>query len=375
MADDSQFSQSSVLIIDDTPANLAMLFNYLTKRNYKVLVADSGQSGIELAREFRPDVILLDIVMPEMDGFEVCTVLKNDSALSEIPVIFLSALTATAEKIKGFEVGGVDYITKPFQYAELLARVNTQLLIRQQQSKLRELNLNLLQSNNRKDKLFSIISHDIRSPLSAIHGYADLIVEDINKIDQESLLKFSTNILNISKELVELMDNLLAWSRLQLGKIEFAPSKLDFCAVTDKVIKLLEQNATLKKINLSTEYASTCHINADANMLHTVLRNLVSNAIKFTPVGGTVKILTTSDEENFVVSVIDSGIGIEPAKLKKLFVEKERDTSPGTQNEKGTGLGLILCKEFVEQHGGEISVNSAPGYGSTFSFTIPRIEF
>ncbi len=361
---------STILIVDDNPANLGLLFNYLTKQGFKVLVADGGKTAINLVREIKPDLVLLDIVMPEIDGFEVCREIKKDEETKDIPVIFLSALTATAEKIKGFATGGVDYITKPFQYAELVARVNAHLLIQHQQKKLLEYNDNLENTNARKDMLFSIISHDIKTPLSTILGYSDIIMEDFDNLSSDEIKQYNFYINNVAKEINGLIDNLLEWSRFQRGRLDFTQEEFNLYNVVTKVLRLFHEAADLKHIKIVNECPGESIVFADENMVYTILRNLISNAIKFTGDEGVVKISAEKGEGELLVTISDSGIGIAREDIGKLFKMDTKHSTLGTAKEKGTGLGLILCREFVEKNGGAIWVDSMPGEGSSFYFTL-----
>lgn len=364
---------SNILIVDDNPSNLAMLFNYLTRRGYKVLVADSGKTALTMANEVEPDLILLDVIMPEMDGYTVCSEIKNNPKIKDVPVIFLSAVSSSEDKIKAFKSGGVDYITKPFNYEELAARVSAQLTIKHQKAKLEQFNKDLAVVNARKDRLFSIISHDIRSPLSTILGYSEIILEDLDELSNDEIKEYSYYINNVAKEINGLMSNLLDWSRLQLDRIDYTPEEIDLGKVVERVIGLFKQSAEIKRISLSSTINGDSQITADGNMLNTILRNLVSNAIKFTHSGGEVVISSALRDNKTYISVKDTGIGISSNDLQDLFKMEMHKPKVGTNSEKGTGLGLLLCKEFVEKHGGALLVQSSPGKGSSFTFDLGNI--
>jgi len=361
---------SNILIVDDNPSNLAMLFNYLTRRGYKVLVADSGKTALSMANEVEPDLILLDVIMPEMDGYTVCTEIKNNERIKDVPVIFLSAVSSAEDKIRAFNSGGVDYITKPFNYEELAARVSAQLTIKHQKAKLLQLNNDLEVINTRKDRLFSIISHDIRSPLSTILGYSEIIIEDFNDLSPDEIKEYNHYIHNVAKEINGLMSNLLDWSRIQLDRIDYLPEEMKLSKVIEKIKNLFKQAAELKGITLTADTSQADLISADINMLNTILRNLVSNAIKFTNHGGAVSITSFIDKGRVYISVADTGIGISTQEIKNLFKLVNQQPKTGTNNEKGTGLGLILCKEFIEKHGGTLTVESELKQGSTFTFDL-----
>jgi signal transduction histidine kinase len=228
----------------------------------------------------------------------------------------------------------------------------------------------LLKLNADKDLFISILAHDLRSPFTAILGLSDLLIENIRvyNIDEiESLLK---NIKNASLDTFALLEDLLKWTSTQSGKIPFNPQKLSFAEVCKTVLETLNRNAVSKNITI-TGYIGNTNVFADTDMLKTVLRNLISNAIKFTNNGGIISINVEENSEGVIISVSDNGIGIKPDKLAKLFDISQRQTTTGTEEETGTGLGLILCKEFVEKNAGKLWVESEYGKGSIFKFTLP----
>ncbi len=388
-------------MIDDNTTNLNILLDYLNELSYRVLIAPSGEQALQRLQYARPDVILLDIMMPGIDGFETCRRLKADDTTKDIPVIFMTALTETVDKVRGFSVGGVDYITKPFQHEEVLARVKTHLTIRKLQQELRQQNetleryaemlaqkndelkaknaeldeknsqLNLLNAD--KDKFFSIIAHDLRNPIGALRELPQLIAENLDNYSKDELRRLITMQRDAARNLFELLENLLTWSRMQRGLIEFNPEPIQVSALVQRSIALLTPSAAQKAITLTQAVNPSLLGMADHKMIDAVVRNLISNAIKFTNSGGTIEVSGNDDGAFMTIAVKDNGVGIGEQFLPKLFRIDEQYRRTGTANERGTGLGLILCKEFVERNGGEIRVESKIGNGSTFSFTLPKI--
>ena len=393
--------KATILVIDDNTTNLNILLDYLNELSYRVLIAPSGEQALQRLQYARPDVILLDIMMPGIDGFETCRRLKADDATKDIPVIFMTALTETVDKVRGFSVGGVDYITKPFQHEEVLARVKTHLTIRKLQQELRQQNetleryaemlaqkndelkaknaeldeknsqLNLLNAD--KDKFFSIIAHDLRNPIGALRELPQLIAENLDNYSKDELRRLITMQRDAARNLFELLENLLTWSRMQRGLIEFNPEPIQVSALVQRSIALLTPSAAQKAITLTQAVNPSLLGMADHKMIDAVVRNLISNAIKFTNQGGTIDVSGNDDGAFMTIAVKDDGVGIGEQFLPKLFRIDEQYRRTGTANERGTGLGLILCKEFVERNGGEIRVESKIGNGSTFSFTLPKI--
>ncbi len=370
----SENAESIVFIVDDDPTNLHILVDALSRKGFNVAIAKNGEAALNQVEAVNPDIILLDVLMPGIDGFETCRRLKKHAATTEIPVIFMTALSETVDKIKGFEVGGVDYITKPFQYEELFARVNAHLTIRQQHRYIQEQNERLQELNASKDKFFSIIAHDLRNPFSGFLSFIQLMEESVNNGNKDRLTKIITMLRTSAEHLAALLENLLTWSRFQRGLIEYQPHQIEVEHVVAWNIKLLSQNAGQKQITLKNSVPQETFAYADLNMIDMIIRNLLSNAIKFTQTGGQIDVAARQAATKIEVSVSDTGTGISEEKLPKLFRIDARLQRAGTAGEKGTGLGLILCKEFVERHGGSIRVESEVGQGSCFTVSLPWKE-
>lgn len=227
-------------------------------------------------------------------------------------------------------------------------------------------------ANATKDKFFSIIAHDLRSPFNAIIGFSELLLEHHKEYSEEKREYIIKLIAESSKNTFELLETLLEWSRTQSGAIKFDPSQFILEKIIKESIEQVEGSAAQKNISISYSVESAIILNADEEMVKTILRNLISNAIKFTSRSGKIKIVGTKSNDDIIVSVIDNGVGIKKDKIESLFTITNTETTVGTENEKGHGLGLILCKELVDKHGGEIFVKSTEKVGSTFSFAIPN---
>lgn len=362
--------KNSILIVDDNQENIKVLGIALSEKNYNLTVAFNGQDALEILNYTPINLVLLDVMMPGMDGFEVCKRMKADDKQKHIPVIFITALTETSSIVRGFEVGGVDYITKPFKKEELFARVNTQLELQTHKRSLQDKTVELQQTIESRDKLYSVIAHDLRSPLANIKSI--LFALNDGGIDQESFDQLVGMLLSSTNETYDLLENLLYWSKNQLNKLEPQMEVFNVGEIIDETLSLLNPNARKKGITLECSSNGDVFCNADRNMMKTVLRNLTSNAIKFTPKDG--KIILSGHREDKVVkfTVQDTGIGISEENIKKLFDLNNSFTTYGTESEKGSGLGLKLTFEFVNQHKGKILVDSKPGDGSTFNVLIPQ---
>src|SRR6056297_2002803 len=355
---------SHILIIDDVVPNLEIARAILRKAGFQVSIAEGGSEGLKLLQQTSIDLILLDIMMPEMDGFEVATTVKGMEKYADLPIIFLTARNDEESLKKGFELGAVDYITKPFRGAELRMRVRNHLKLRFIQRRVQE-------ANAAKDKFFSIIAHDLRSPFTALVGMSQYLATGIDKLDAETAKEFLEGMHKSSKNAFNLLENLLEWSRIQTGRMPMSPEEIDVTEIVHENLALLEVNIETKELRIENKLHTKEPVYADENAVNTIVRNLLSSAIKFTPRGGQIVLSSNRTEDELVVSVQDSGVGIEPEILDTLFRVDVRHSQAGTDKEKGSGLGLVLCKEFVEKNGGRISVESEVGKGAMFMFTLP----
>ena len=369
-----QNDNPKILIIDDIAENIKVVANVLKKHKFNISYAQSGKNGIERAKKVHFDIILLDIMMPEMDGFEVCRLLKTDLKTKDIPIIFLTAKTDEDSIKKGFEAGGVDFITKPFKTNELLARVNTHIQLKLVQEQLSKTNEEIQLANDNKDKLLSIIAHDLRNPFSVLITFSKLIMDSFDEFTKEDILTYMKSFYDTSKQGFNLLDNLLKWSKSQTGKMEIIPEKLELNDLIEETVTLLNSQALNKQIVLKNSVPQNIWAFADINMVLTVLRNLISNAIKFTNTGGKVTITSEQNKNHVKISIIDNGVGIEASDIDKIFRIDIKHSTSGTLGERGTGLGIILCKEFIEKNNGELMVESQPNEGSKFSFTLPKVK-
>lgn len=358
-----------ILIVDDIEANVQLLATMLAENGFDLGVAYSGKEALDSISAYKPDLILLDIMMPEMDGFQVAKILKGNLATKDIPIIFLTAKADINDITKGFEIGANDYITKPFQSQELLARVNTHLRLKFTMEE-------LVKMNNIRNKFFSIIAHDLKNPFSGILGLAEMLAEDTDKLSPEEIRQTGVVMYKSAKVLYELLENLLEWSRSQLGTIEFRQHPLSVNEYIEKAIQIYKLKAEQKGVNLRSFLNNEMFVYADNFMLNTILRNLIGNAIKFTPSGGIILVgATNCENEDFIKFFVrDNGIGIPEEGKQKLFRMDVKYVRTGTNDEVGTGLGLILVKELVEKHGGQIWFESEVGQGTTFYFTLPKYK-
>lgn len=357
--------KSRVLVVDDISKNLQVVGTMLRNEGYHVMPATSGEQALERAQAQLPDLILLDLMMPEMDGLEVCRRLKSDPLTRPIPVIFLTASNEMEHLVSGFSAGAVDYVTKPFNAPELLARVRTHLELQHARARLREM-------NNEKSEFMGIAAHDLRSPLGAITGFAELILEDgqISRADLEDCVR---RIRTTSARMAEMVQNLLDANRIERGemKLNLAPTELG--ALVSSVIKTQESRAAAKQQKLRLEtVAAPVQVLVDPGVMVQVLENLVSNAVKYSPPGKSIFVRVKKETAAARIEVRDQGPGLSAEDQKKLFGKFARLSAKPTAGENSTGLGLSIVKRMVEAMNGKVWCESELGRGATFIVTVPE---
>lgn len=564
-------SKQTILVIDDSPTTLSIITQFLESYDFEVLVSTDGADGLKVAHTIHPDLILLDILMPDIDGYEVCRRLKAEPHTQKIPIIFITSMTDMEAKVKGFAVGAVDYLTKPLQAEEVLARIHTHLKIQELTKNLQEANVALTQRarrleiinqvarqatsileldtllpvvvesiqqafgyyfvgvwllneprtalllqahtsnrgplsippdftlsiddprsllavacrtgepylanditqsahyrpwqviplthaelalplrngpeilgaldlqsavpgtfeaedtpvlhtladqiaiaihnarlyareknlrhaetekahqltelNANKDKFFSIVAHDLRGPFQPLLNWAFILSQKGAVTEPQRVQEIGQNLYRAAKDFARLLENLLEWARLQQGRIRCARTILNLHKIIADNINLLAEMAANKDLHLITDINPTLHGMADADMVSAILRNLLSNACKFTPRGGRIMVSARRHEPppepasdlsapTFIeIAITDSGVGIAPADLQKLFRIDVHHTTLGIDGEQGAGLGLTLCQDMVERNGGQIWIESTVGQGTTVTFTLPAAPF
>jgi two-component system sensor histidine kinase/response regulator len=372
---------ADILVVDDTAANLDVLVEMLEEQGYRVRPVPSGFLALQSARVQPPDLILLDISMPEMDGYEVCKHLKADENLKDIPVIFISALHDTMDKVQGFDAGAVDYITKPFQFEEVKARVQAHLRTYRMQKELEQQYAAIRKLEELKDNLTHMIVHDMASPIQTIGLAVDLVLSGEAGEGQEKV-EVLARACDASRSLTEMVHSLLDISRMEAGQMPLHRSRVNLRDLADEATRTMHLLAGAKDIRLTVQ-GPPVPLCADADLIRRVFINLIGNALKFTPKGGEVTAtVSTLGPEGRCASgggwagaqVQDTGIGIPEEHHERIF-EKFAQVEAGHQRrEHSSGLGLTFCRLAVVAHGGRIGVRSRPGAGSTFWFELPMTD-
>lgn len=365
-------SEYKILIVDDVMSNVLLLKVLLTNEKFAIATASNGRQALEQVEKENPDLVLLDVMMPDMSGFEVAQHLKSNPNTADIPIIFLTALNSTADIVKGFQVGANDFISRPFNKEELIIRVTHQISLVAAKRLILSKTEELQRTIAGRDKLYSVIAHDLRSPMGSIKMVLNMLILNLpsEKIGAE-MYELLTMANQTTEDVFSLLDSLLKWTKSQIGKLNVVYQDVDLVEVTDGVIEIFSMVASLKKIRIREMKPEKMMVNADIDMLKTVVRNLLSNAIKFSKENSEVLVKMEEVDGMAVVSVQDYGCGISEEGQKKLLHTDTHFSTFGTNNEEGSGLGLLLCKDFVVKNGGKLWFTSKEGEGSIFSFSIP----
>ncbi len=395
-------TNSVILIVDDSLGNIKILADMLKGKNYQLQVARDGAAALKVAAQRVPDLILLDVVMPEMDGYEVCRRLKRQPETEETPIIFISALSDVDDKMKGFEAGGADFITKPFQRAEVFARVNTHLKLKYAQEELkqrREHSEKWVQErteeltaakemaealNLAKSEFLANMSHEIRTPLHGILNYSDFGIKNIEKATRDKLLTYFKQIGVCGERLMQLLASILELASLETGRVKYSKKSYNVLPIINSVIADLYSEVRAKQLSVElTEPQSEAKIFCDQMKIREVFHQLLSNTVQFSSEGKKITIRvqegpieTTGNPKVPAIKIffIDQGIGIPQAEYRNIF-DSFIQSSKTKTGAGGKGIGLAICRKIIEAHQGDIWAEPNPeGVGSQFIVVLPQKE-
>ncbi len=364
--------KGTLLIVDDVPANLSVLSEFLSETGFKVLVTQDGSRAIKKAEHVHPDLILLDVMMPSMDGFQVCRILKSKDSTKDIPVIFMTALADTIDKIKGFSLGAADYITKPIQHEEVLARINTHLNLRRLQQEAQSHTVELEKRNQELEAFARTVAHDLKNPLNLVINYTESVLEDYppgTPMGTDATQQLQT-VLQVGRKMVTIIDALLLLAGVSKQR-EVKSQPLEMSGILSQVIQQRLEHL-IKEYHGQVKLPDSWPIAYGyAPWVEEIWANYVSNALKYGGQPPCVELgasLETSGMVRFWVR--DNGHGLSPEAQKQLFTPFTRLHQDRAE---GHGLGLSIVQQVVEKLGGQVGVESVLGQGSVFYFTLPAI--
>ena len=365
-------SDYTILIVDDNQTNIILLQAILKRAKYNTVSATNGTDALRIMQEMHPDLVLLDIMMPEMDGYEVARRKDEIEDIQSSPFLFVTALSDTNSMVKGFKAGCSDFITKPFNTEEILIRIHHQIINVENRRIINSKNEELKSLIRNRDKLYAVVAHDLRSPLGTIKSVLDILDENLNSeiigFELYDLLHATTE---SADELFGLLENLLFWTRTQMGKLIFQPKEIKITDAVTDAIKATSSMSNIHRIDISySDNTGNATVLADKNMITTVIRNILANAIKFSDEDSSIEIETKIVDNQLSCSITDHGCGMDD-EVKQALQQQISITTTGKHQEEGTGLGLTLCREFIRAHNGNLSFESEMNVGTTFTFTIP----
>jgi two-component system sensor histidine kinase/response regulator len=361
-----------ILAVDDDRINLRIIGGILRTEGYEIAEAASGEQALEMYPTVQPNLVLLDVMMPGIDGFTTCRTLKRTYGDSCAPVIFVTAKSEADDIVMGFDVGGVDYLTKPFRPKEVVARIRTHLSNQQLVEQQKLLVDQLSKANAAKDRFLGMCAHDLRNPLSSIRGLAELMDENaIGSLTNEQKEIVQT-IHGASQSMLQLVNELLDVATIEAGHLKLAKEPTSVVEIVERSVHLSNIEAAKKNTRIEMVKASGDPIvDVDRNKIRQVVDNLINNAVKYSPRGSVITVIIHSDDTVAGFAVRDNGPGIPEGERHKLFKDYGRLSVQPTGGEKSTGLGLAICRKIVEAHHGTIGVENIDGRGCEFLVSLP----
>ena len=364
-----------ILAVDDDRINLRIIGGILRHEGYEISEADSGEAALEAYATFQPNLVLLDVMMPGIDGFTTCRTLKKTYGDKCAPVIFVTAKSEADDVVMGFDAGGVDYLTKPFRPKEVVARIRTHLTNQQLAEQQKLLVNQLSKANADKDRFLGMCAHDLRNPLSSIRGLAELMAEDAVGGMTEEQRDIIQTIHGASQSMLQLVNELLDVATIEGGHLKLDKQPTSVVEIVERSVHLSNMEAAKKESRI--EMVTTDGfpmIDVDRNKMRQVVDNIISNAVKYSPKGSIIHVVIHSNATSAGFAVRDCGPGIPESERHMLFKDFGRLSARPTAGEKSTGLGLAICRKIVEAHKGSIAVENLPEGGAEFSVSVPLFK-
>lgn len=369
-------SKGLILIVDDVLENLQVLSKVLRQANYQITAATSGEKALAMLEKSNPDLILLDVMMPGLSGFQVCQKIKLMERFQTTPIIFLTAKAEQEDILRGFETGAVDYVTKPFQFPELLARVSTHVELKRSREQLATSHQQLKQLSQTKDEFLRIVSHDLANPLNAIKLTAGTVRLYAHRYTETQLVQKMQTIDHAVKNMHELINNLLNVDAIDSGRFQITPEDFDLLELVRAQTELFHEAAQLKNLQLKLEAdAAEIRVHSDKRATTRIFENVLSNALKYSEPGQRIWIRVkagTQPADVAEIEIQDEGPGLDEADQSRLFSKFGRLTPQPTYGEESNGLGLYIVKQLIESLGGRIWCRSRLGEGSSFLMAWPN---
>ncbi|MDB6168218.1 MAG: response regulator receiver sensor signal transduction histidine kinase [Verrucomicrobia bacterium] len=366
--------ERKILIVDDDRANVLILTSILKPEGYLLHTSRSGELALEDYPRIRPDLVLLDVVMPGINGFEACRILKKTYGDRCVPIIFITANSESASVLEGFNAGGVDYLQKPFHNKEVVARIRlhlqNQLLIEQQKALVEKLN----KADAAKNRFLGMAAHDLRNPLVSIRGLAEFLRDGVVGPLNSDQLDLVNTMHSAGQAMLEMVNDLLDLAAIEAGELKLNPVPSSLAELIAKSARLMNIEAAKKRTRIVFDSASTLPpLRLDPNKMGQVIDNLLSNAAKYSPSGSTITVVLFADPARGMCgfAVQDQGPGIPQGERNRLFKDFGRLSAQPTGGEKSTGLGLAICHNIVTAHHGTITAENLPGGGSEFRVALP----
>jgi two-component system sensor histidine kinase/response regulator len=361
-----------ILAVDDDRINLRIIGGILRHEGYEIAEASSGEQALEVYATFQPNLVLLDVMMPGIDGFTTCRTLKKTHGDKCAPVIFVTAKSEADDVVMGFDAGGVDYLTKPFRPKEVVARIRTHLSNQQLVEQQKLLVSQLSKANADKDRFLGMCAHDLRNPLSSIRGLAELLDEDAVGPMSGEQKEIIQTIHGASQSMLQLVNELLDVATIEGGHLKLDKMPTSMAEIVERSVHLSNMEAAKK--NTKIEMVKTNGdpvVDVDRNKMRQVVDNIISNAVKYSPKGSIITVVIHANADVAGFAVRDNGPGIPDSERHLLFKDYGRLSAKPTGGEKSTGLGLAICRKIVEAHNGTIGVENIPGRGAEFIVSLP----
>jgi two-component system, sensor histidine kinase and response regulator len=365
---DTSIKPYKIMIVDDDPMVIKTLERLLYKQHYLFFSVQSGEEALETIDDINPDIILLDVMMTHLSGFEVCAQLRKRGITQRIPVIFLTGNNQTSEIVKGFQSGAADYIIKPFNSQELLVRLQTHLELKKSREEIKLI-------NKIKTRFFSIMTHDIKDAMTGVKGVAEFLNQELQQQspDLAELKKLAWLLLDDSTQLYQFVENLIKWDHIETGVKPVLADEFCLKTLLDELTGELNSSIHQKQIKLNNNIPLDYTIHSDRDMVKNIFHELITNAIKYSYPGGSVIVNVKRNENDTEIQVIDEGTGMEREVADNVFqLDTPHPKTIGTLNEKGIGLGLVVCSALVSKLDGRITVQSEKHKGTTIFVKLPH---